>query len=301
MKGADSRGFAELHRLAELCAANEEFADKFATEEACRRWFIDARARNFRCTRCFSSRGVWLEVTGVFRCGRCLRRQSLTAGTALHGTRKPLRTWFEALFLIVQRGVNARVLQRELGLTYKIAWVWGHKLRHVVAGFVVPPEPRPHEQRHFMASRVSRETYVWPPDGEAPCGCARLRAADFEFEHGGDGDPAGGPPERDREASQELLLTYSGSVSEKHLVRYLDETAFRLNWSETELRDTFEGAAEGLTLWRGLTYRQIVGAPVPRAPLSIFACELLPAREVTVADILREFGASESEPPAPRS
>ncbi len=58
---------------------------------------------------------------------------------------------------------------------------------------------------------------------------------------------------------------------------------------------------DGLTIWRALTYREIVDPRIPRAPLSIFACELLPARELTVADVLREFGANESEPRGPRS
>jgi transposase-like protein len=57
----------------------------------------------------------------------------LTSGTAFHGTRKGLKQWFLALFLVAtsKQGISAKELQWQLGLgSYKTAWSWLHKLRH---------------------------------------------------------------------------------------------------------------------------------------------------------------------------
>ncbi|MEZ0227781.1 MAG: transposase, partial [Planctomycetota bacterium] len=117
-----------------------EFHRAFDTEEACRRWWIQKRWPNgFECPRCRGG-GRWDARRRGFECRRCRKFTSLTAGTRLHGTRKPLLKWFEAIFLIVQRGVNARRLQRELGFTYKVAWTWGHKLRSLLEALAVPGE-----------------------------------------------------------------------------------------------------------------------------------------------------------------
>ena len=55
----------------------------------------------------------------------------------MHGTRKPLRLWFLAMYLFVssKQGISALELQRELGLAkYRTAWTWLHKLRDAVGG-----------------------------------------------------------------------------------------------------------------------------------------------------------------------
>jgi transposase-like protein len=57
------------------------------------------------------------------------------AGTLFHGTRKPLRLWFQAIWYVVNQknGVSALGMQKALGLgSYHTAWEWLHKLRRAM-------------------------------------------------------------------------------------------------------------------------------------------------------------------------
>jgi hypothetical protein len=110
-----------------------EFERRFATEEACRAYWIEARwGGEPACARC-GSRRVWAERGGfLFECGDCDHQTSLTSGTLLEKTRKPFKVWFRAVFEISSRrnGISAKELQRILGFgSYKTAWSWLHKLR----------------------------------------------------------------------------------------------------------------------------------------------------------------------------
>ena len=72
---------------------------------------------------------------GLLRCRSCHGRTSLTAGTIFQDTRKPLRTWFLAMWFLTSQknGVGALGLQRVLGLgSYETAWTWLHKLRRAM-------------------------------------------------------------------------------------------------------------------------------------------------------------------------
>ncbi len=71
----------------------------------------------------------------LLRCRACGRQVSLTAGTLLQDTRKPLRMWFLAMWFVTSQknGVSALGLQRVLGLgSYETAWTWLHKLRRAM-------------------------------------------------------------------------------------------------------------------------------------------------------------------------
>ncbi len=110
-----------------------EFERRFATEEACRAYWIEARwGGKPACARCGSKR-VWAERGGfLFECADCDHQTSLTSGTLLEKTRKPFKVWFRAVFEISSRrnGISAKELQRILGFgSYKTAWSWLHKLR----------------------------------------------------------------------------------------------------------------------------------------------------------------------------
>jgi len=84
------------------------------------------------CAACQSTR-VWPVRKGRwFECADCRHQTSLTSGTPLHKTTKPLKMWFRAVFEISSRrnGISAKDLQRILGLgSYETAWTWLHKLR----------------------------------------------------------------------------------------------------------------------------------------------------------------------------
>jgi transposase-like protein/Zn ribbon nucleic-acid-binding protein len=110
-----------------------EFEARFATEADCRAYWIQARwGGKPACARCSSTR-VWAERDGfLFECATCGHQTSLTSGTLLEKTRKPLKVWFRAVFEISTRrtGISAKDLQRIMGFgSYETAWTWLHKLR----------------------------------------------------------------------------------------------------------------------------------------------------------------------------
>ena len=74
----------------------------------------------------------WLLNNGLMECRGCGRQISPTSGTLLHGTRKSVGEWFQAMWWIATQktGGSARGLQRLLGFgSYQTAWAWLHKLK----------------------------------------------------------------------------------------------------------------------------------------------------------------------------
>ena len=88
----------------------------------------------------------------------CDRQVSLTAGTLLQDTRKPLRMWFLAMWFVTSQknGVSALGLQRVLGSgSYETAWTWLHKLRRAMV--------RPGRENLCGEIEVD-ETYIGGPE-----------------------------------------------------------------------------------------------------------------------------------------
>lgn len=114
-----------------------EFDERFPDEAACRAHLIELRwGDRVRCARCECDE-TWELQNGRFECKRCGHQTSVTAGTLLHRTRKPLRLWFRAMWEMAARkgGINACELQRIMGFgSYGTAWNWLHKLRRAMAG-----------------------------------------------------------------------------------------------------------------------------------------------------------------------
>jgi transposase-like protein len=100
-----------------------------------------------------------MTARSMLRCAACQRQTSSIAGTILEGTRKPLRTWFQAMWFVTSQkgGGSALGLQRVLGLgSYQTAWAWLHKLRRAMV--------RPGRDR--LSGRVEvDETYLGGPEG----------------------------------------------------------------------------------------------------------------------------------------
>ena len=113
----------------------QEFDARFPSEEACIAYLEWIRwPTGFRCPGC-GGESAWQTARGQFRCSNCQRQTSATAGTVFEGTRKPLRTWFLAMWYVTsqKQGVSALGLQRVLGLgSYQTAWAWLHKLRRAM-------------------------------------------------------------------------------------------------------------------------------------------------------------------------
>jgi transposase-like protein len=109
-----------------------EFDEHFSTEQACYEYLFKKRwPQGFICRRC-EHREYWKSSRGLYICCNCEHQHSLTAGTILHSSKKPLRHWFKAMWWFTTRksGINAVTLQQLLGFrSYGTAWSWLHKLR----------------------------------------------------------------------------------------------------------------------------------------------------------------------------
>ncbi len=120
-----------------------EFQERFTTDAACLGYLAASRwPEGFICPGCAGHRAWVLERRHLWECSACHRQTSVTAGTVMHRTRTPLRTWFWAAYLVATHhpGISAKQLQRQLGLSrYETAWLILHKLRRAM----VAPERSP--------------------------------------------------------------------------------------------------------------------------------------------------------------
>lgn len=111
----------------------QEFQERFPSEDAC--WLALRTTRwpdGFVCPRCGHRASSFLQERRLEQCSRCRYQCSVTAGTVLHRTKVPLRTWFWAIFFVARhkQGISALQLQKDTGLgSYETAWMLLHKLR----------------------------------------------------------------------------------------------------------------------------------------------------------------------------
>ncbi len=119
-----------------------EFMDYFSDEARCvevlRRWkYPDG----FLCSdpTCGGTDSWYLSGRRLDECTLCGRQTSLTSGTVMHSSKKPLRLWFAAMFLFVvsKQGISAMDLKRQLGVSYPTAWSWLQKLRGATGDRVI--------------------------------------------------------------------------------------------------------------------------------------------------------------------
>jgi hypothetical protein len=93
-------------------------------------------SEGFRCPACGHDQAWELgRARLTVQCARCERQVSVTAGTLLHRSHLPLRTWFLAAWLMAthKNGISARQLWHQLGLgSYKSAWLLCSKLRQAM-------------------------------------------------------------------------------------------------------------------------------------------------------------------------
>ena len=124
----------------------QRFMADFPDDDACAAWLVQRRwPDGFVCPGCGSKRAWRLEAKPwTWECADCGRQTSATAGTIMHGTHLPMRTWFLAAHLVAthSNGISALQLQAKLEIgSYKAAWLLLHKLRRAM----VDPERDPLE------------------------------------------------------------------------------------------------------------------------------------------------------------
>lgn len=113
----------------------QEFDQWFATEQACLDYLQRLRwPDGFVCPKCNGLK-AWQMGSGLIRCIECHNDVSVIAGTIFHGTRKPLKLWFQAIWYVTSQkyGGSALGLKHVLGLnSYQTAWSWLHKMRRAM-------------------------------------------------------------------------------------------------------------------------------------------------------------------------
>lgn len=112
-----------------------EFDQWLSSEEACRDCLQRVRWPEGFQGPAGGASAAWRTGRGQFRGSVCQRQTAATAGTIFEGTRKPRRTWCNAMWYVTSQtqGVNAVGLQRVLGLRRdQTAWAWRHKRRRAM-------------------------------------------------------------------------------------------------------------------------------------------------------------------------
>lgn len=103
-----------------------QFLQKFPTEQACIKHFIEVRYKgDHYCHHCASTKVYHLHTEPkLFRCGDCDNTFSIFKNTVFENSSTDLRKWMYAIHLFIngKKGISALQLQREIGVTYKTAW-----------------------------------------------------------------------------------------------------------------------------------------------------------------------------------
>lgn len=120
----------------------KDFNKQFPDENACLEWLRQQRfPKMIPCPVCKEAH-LFHRVKNrkVYECDRCGYQISPTAGTILHKSPTPLKSWFYAAFLMAstKTGISAKQLERELGVTYKTAWRIFKEVRKLMAKDVSP-------------------------------------------------------------------------------------------------------------------------------------------------------------------
>lgn len=110
-----------------------EFFERYGTEDKCRSALAAARWPNgFVCPSCGGTARTRYERAGLayWQCGRCQHQTSLISGTIFEASKLPLARWFLAMQLLSQskNNVSALELRRQLGVSYRSAWLMKHKI-----------------------------------------------------------------------------------------------------------------------------------------------------------------------------
>jgi transposase-like protein len=116
----------------------DEFFEQYGTEAQCEAALERARwPCGFVCPRCGGTAHSTFLVDGhkVWQCSQCRAQTTLRSGTLFHGSKLPLRKWFQAIYLVTQNknNISALSLMRHLGICYRSAWRLKHKLMEAMA------------------------------------------------------------------------------------------------------------------------------------------------------------------------
>lgn len=72
-----------------------------------------------------------IRARHLFQCLECGHQFSVIAGTIFTDSHLPLSKWFQAIALMcnAKKGLSAKQMERDLGVTYRTAWYLNHRIR----------------------------------------------------------------------------------------------------------------------------------------------------------------------------
>lgn len=110
-----------------------EFFELYGSEARCQAALQAARWPNgFACPKCAGAARTSFVRGGLpyWQCAACAHQCSLISGTVFESTKLPLSRWFLAMQLLTQskNNVSALELMRQLGVSYRTAWLIKHKV-----------------------------------------------------------------------------------------------------------------------------------------------------------------------------
>jgi len=254
--------------------AFQDFDRWFSSENACLEYVAKLRwPEGFTCPSCGEKADKpSLMGRGLFLCLKCKRQTSITAGTLFHGSHKPLRTWFLAMWFVTSQkhGASALGLKRVLGLgSYNTA---GAKRKAIVAiaaevrgrgpgriRMAKIPDLSAPSLRRFVRDNVQRGAELRTDGWSGYNGIEVMGYKHTMTNISNSGDPAHVVMPRVHRVASLLdrwwLGIHQGAIRPSHLDYYLDEFTFRFNRRTSKAR--------GLLFYR-LMEQAVDCHPVPR-------------------------------------
>jgi transposase-like protein len=110
------------------------FQSLYGSQAQCEQALVAARwPHGWHCAHCGCKRYVRTHSASgraLWECFICGYQSSCTAGTMMEHSKLPLTVWFLAMYLMTQNknAISALALKRQLGVSYKTAWLLKHKL-----------------------------------------------------------------------------------------------------------------------------------------------------------------------------
>jgi len=114
-----------------------QFDQRFTNINECYAYlFQNIWPGGFSCKKCGHTK-YWISAKHIYICTCCEHQHSLTAGTIMDSSKKPITYWFKAMWWFTTRksGINAVNLKELMGFgSYGTAWTWLQKLRRCTIG-----------------------------------------------------------------------------------------------------------------------------------------------------------------------
>ena len=124
------------------------FQRQYGSDEQCEdALFVSRWPQGWSCSRCQGRRFACTHNgRRLWECLGCGYQSSSIVGTVFEHTKLPLSVWFLAMYLMTQskNAVAALELKRQLGVSYKTAWLVKHKLLQTM---LLREEPRRLDER----------------------------------------------------------------------------------------------------------------------------------------------------------